>query len=157
MSIPPTAANPKYKFKPYVDTVNNNRKDFERFNCTTAPEGMRGMESYAAPRANVHVTFYTANRALALKYVSNVGCWATIPPDLDPLAPVPTNASYMLMSSQASLYGSVYKISAEWTMAEQGATIPKEIYRQFGSGGKASTGFKYSIGGDYNIGAKWTF
>ena len=158
MSTKPTASNPQFKFKPYVDTVNNNRKDFERFNCTTAPEGLRGADSYLAPRCNVRVTFYTASVGIATKFLSNLGTTAAKPEGGSggvSGVPLPTGGNFILTSASVSQYGSIYKISAEWMQSEQGHTWSKHLYRAFGSGGKKSTTPTYSIGGDYTIGATW--
>lgn len=156
MSQAPTSANPQYKFKPYVDTVNNNRKDFERFNCTTAPEGLRGADSYLAPRCNVQVTFYTANLGIANKYLSSLGTIADKPQggngDVNSV-PLASGGNYILTSCSVSQHGTIYKISAEWMQSEQAHKWTSLLYRAFGQGGKAlSTSKKYTIGGDYSLG-----
>lgn len=155
MSTPPTASNPQFKFKPYVDTVNNNRKDFERFNCTTAPEGLRGADSYLAPRCNVHVTFYTANVGTANKFLSNLGTVSALPQGgSGPVGgvPLPTGGNFILTSCSVSQYGTIYKVSSEWMQSEQGHLWSKYLYRTFGGGGKRSTSRNYNIGGDYTLG-----
>lgn len=156
MSQAPTAANPQYKFKPYVDTVNNNRKDFERFNCTTAPEGLRGADSYLAPRCNVQVTFYTSNIGVANKYLSSLGTISDKPQggsgDVNNV-PLASGGNYILTSCSVSQYGTIYKISAEWMQSEQAHKWTPLLYRAFGQGGRAlSSGKKYTIGGDYTLG-----
>lgn len=159
MSTLPTSSNPQFKFKPYVDTVNNNRKDFERFNCTTAPEGLRGVDSYLAPRCNVHVTFYTASVSIANKFLSNLGTYASKPEGGSGAVsnvPLPTGGNFILTSASVSQYGTIYKVSAEWMQSEQGHNWSKYVYRAFGNGGKSSSSRNYNIGGDYTLsGGSW--
>lgn len=155
MVKPPTAADSNYDFYPYVDTVNDNRKDFERFNAITAPEGLKGADSYYAPRGTVRVTFYTSNGGLATKYVSNVGTISGSIPNSN--GPLPSGHNYLLANVSVSTFGVIYKISAEWMMSEQGYSWSDAIYRGFGSGGRAAVTKKYTLGADFNIGAKWDF
>lgn len=133
MATKPTSNNPNFVYFPYVDTVNNNRKDFERFNVNTAPEGLRGAESYSAPRATVRVSFYTASQGTVSKYLSNVGTWASEPANAN--GPLPKGGTFLLNSVNVSTYGTIYKLSCEWIMSEQGVDWSDKIYRKFGSGG----------------------
>lgn len=155
MSQAPTASNSNFAFHPYVDTVNQNRKDFERFNAITAPEGLRGADSYYAPKGTARVTFYTANQGTVTKYLSNVGTIEDTIPNIN--GPVPSGHNYLLVNASVATYGIIYKISAEWMFSDQGIKWSDKIYRKFGSGGKLAEAPKYSIGGNYNIGAKWSF
>jgi hypothetical protein len=156
MATPPNATNSNYDFYPYVDTVNDNRKDFERFNAVTAPEGLKGADSYYAPRGTVRVTFYTANAGTATRYVSNVGTITGSIPNAN--GPMPSGHNYLLANVSVSTFGVVYKISAEWMMSEQGYNWSKVIYRGFGSGGRSASGPKYTLGADFKgPGASWTF
>lgn len=134
MATKPTASNPNFVYMPFVDTVNNNRKDFERFNVNTAPEGLRGADSYSAPRATVRISFYTANQGTVSRYLSNVGTYADTP--LNANGPLPAGGNFLLNSVNVSTYGTVYKLSCEWIMSEQGSTWSEKIYRKFGDGGK---------------------
>lgn len=155
MSKPPTATDSNYDFFPYVDTVNDNRKDFERFNAVTAPEGLKGADSYYAPRGTIRCTFYTANGGLATRYVSNVGTISSSIPNSN--GPMPSGHNYLLANVSVSTFGVIYKISAEWMMSEQGYSWSSAIYRGFGSGGRSAVTKKYTLGADFNIGARWEF
>ena len=158
MAVKPTAASSNFVYYPYVDTVNNNRKDFERFNCNTAPEGLRGADSYSAPRATVRVSFYTASQATVSRFTSNVGTYASSPVNSN--GPLPTGGNFLLNNVNVSTYGTIYKLSCEWIMSEQGVNWSDKIYRPFGSGGRvAESPLPPYVGyqSNYNVGVKWTF
>ncbi len=147
MAKAPDATNSNFDFFPYVNTVNDNGKDFERFDAITAPDGLRGVSDYFAPRATVRVSFYTANRGTVTKYLSNVGTYATSIPNSN--GPLPDGADFLLTNVSLSVYGTIYKISAEWTQAEQGSNWSRVLYRGWGSGGRAGPTKKYSLGPNF--------
>lgn len=133
---PATKANPNYEFKPWVDTVNNNGKDFERFNIASSPGGIGGVESFLTPRATVRVTFYTKGGA-ASRLMGNIGKTATTPTYAN--GPMPSGGDFLLTGVSVTPYGSIYKVSAEWTQSELGKTWNKYIYEKFGSSGSKKT------------------
>ena len=153
MAVKPDALGENFQYYPFVRTQNEDGLNFERFDAVKAPEGLRGVESYYAPRATIRVSFYTASASTAQKMLTNIG---TID-DKPYLAngPMPTGGNFLLTSASVTTYGTIYKISSEWMMSEQGHKWTPYLYRAFGSGGKKVP--QYSIGGDYRINATWTF
>jgi hypothetical protein len=136
IATPATKTNPNYKFKDWIDTVNNNGKDFERFNIATAPANMGGVESFLTPRATVRVSFYTKGGAAA-RLMGNIGKTASQP--LYANGPMPTGGNFLLTGVSVTPYGNIYKVSAEWTQSELGKTWNKEIYKEFGSNNSGIT------------------
>jgi len=153
MAVPPDANGENFQYYPYVRTQNDDGINFERFDAVKAPEGLRGVESYYAPRATVRVSFYTASLGTAEKMLSNIGTAAETPYLAN--GPLPKGGNFLLTSASVSTYGTIYKVSSEWMMSEQGHTWTDKLYRAFGSGGKKVP--SYAIGGDYSIKASWTF
>jgi len=125
-----TATNPNYKFFDYIDTVNNNGKDFERFNIASSPGNMGGIESFLTPRATVRVSFYTKGSA-ASRLMGNIGKTASTPAYAN--GPMPSGGNFLLTGVSVTPYGNIYKVSAEWTQSELGRTWNKEVYKEFGS------------------------
>lgn len=121
------------EFYPYVDTKNKNGVDFECFNAITAPEGLRGVDSYYALRATVRVTFYTYDTGLVSKHLNGISCWKDEPYGAEGFNGLPTGGNYLLTSCSASRYGTTYKISAEWTSSEQGVKWSELLYRKWGN------------------------
>jgi hypothetical protein len=131
---------------PYVDTQNKEGINFEKFNALTAPSGLKGVESYYAPKATVRVTFYTAQMSIANKMLDNIGCIADKPYLAN--GPLPSGGNFLLTSASISTYGTVYKITSEWMMCEQGVLWSTDLYRAFGSGGRTSNLWKYEFNTD---------
>lgn len=131
LAIEKPADTGKYNFVyyKYVDTVNHNGKDFERFNPTNAPEGLKGVEKYLAPKGTVRVTFYTGNQGLLDRYLSKIGCVAETPDKAN--SPVPKGGNYLLTGVSVNQYGPVFKVSTEWMMSEFGTKWSDKIYKPF--------------------------
>jgi hypothetical protein len=144
--VPPSDSNPDPSWMPYVDTQNKEGINFEKFNALTAPSGLKGVESYYAPKATVRVTFYTAQMSIANKMLDNIGCIADKPYLAN--GPLPTGGNFLLTSASISTYGTVYKITSEWMMCEQGVLWSTDLYRAFGSGGRTSNLWKYEFNTD---------
>lgn len=135
IKVPATKANPNYQFQDWIDTVNNNGKDFERFNIASAPGDMGGVESFLTPRATVRVSFYTKGGA-AVRLMSNIGRTASTPVYAN--GPMPSGGNFLLTGVSVTPYGDIYKVSAEWTQSELGKTWNKYVYKEFGSSNSGS-------------------
>lgn len=153
MAVQPDANGENFQYYPYVRTQNEDGLNFERFDAVKSPEGLRGVESYYAPRATVRVSFYTASLGTAEKMLSNIGTIADVPYLAN--GPLPKGGNFLMTNASVTTYGTIYKISSEWMMSEQGHTWTDKLYRPFGSGGKKVP--QYTVGGDYSIKASWTF
>lgn len=153
MAVLPDGNGENFQYYPFVRTQNDDGINFERFDAVKAPEGLRGAESYYAPRATVRVSFYTASSGTAQKMLTNIGTVANEPYLAN--GPLPQGGNFLLTSASVTTYGTIYKISSEWMMSEQGHLWTDKLYRSFGSGGKKVP--QYTLGGDYSIKASWTF
>lgn len=154
-----TPADPgkfNFKYYKYVDTQNHNGKDFERFNPTLAPDGLKGVEKYLAPRGTVRVTFYTGSTGTLELLLGSLGKVADSPYLAN--APIPSGGNFLLHSVSVNQYGPVFKVSSEWMMSELGNTWSDKIYKSFGSsGGGASTlggSKKFSLGKATTLGPR---
>jgi len=148
---PPTAQTINPPWKDYVIKAADNIS-FDKFSPLTAPEGLKGVDSYYAPRGTVKVTFYTSGMGTATRFLDNIGTYASTPVYAN--GPLPTGGNFLLTSVSVSTYGTVYKLSCEWMMSEQGVGWSETLYRKFGSGGSKSQN-KYNIlgvVGDFNLG-----
>jgi hypothetical protein len=161
LEIPPDKDGKNWKPKAYVDTKNNDGITFEAFNAITAPDGLRGVDSYYAQRTTVRVSFYTYNTSIVKKHLNGIGCYADKPYNAGNFVGIPTGGNYLLTSCSASKYGTTYKISAEWTSSEQGTKWSALLYRAWGVEEnqevkdlltlKGATSNSYSIGANASL------
>lgn len=138
-------------WKPYVKFQNDDGVNFEKFRVDTAPPGLRGVESYYAARSTVKVTFYTANFNTAQDMLTSVGTIKDTPYLAN--GPLPKGCTFLLTQASVSTYGTIYKISCDWMGSEQGEKWSELVYRKFGTSNPDEP--KYTIGGNYTVGATW--
>ena len=143
-----------WKYKPYVKTVDRNGVDFEVFDGITAPDGLRGVDSYYVQRTTVRVSFYTYNTGTVTTHLNGIGCYREKPYGVEDFVGIPTGGNYLLTSCSASKYGKAYKVSAEWTSSEQGVKWSTILYRAWGQDSNAqATIAKYSLGATFTLGS----
>jgi hypothetical protein len=132
LETPPDKDGKNWVPKAYVLWKNNDGVNFDCFNPITAPEGLRGADSYYAQRTTVRVNFYTYNTSIVRKHLNGIGCYADKPYNAGNFSGIPTGGNYLLTSCSAAKYGTTYKISAEWTSSEQGTKWSELLYRAWG-------------------------
>lgn len=132
--LPTPKNNYNYKYNTaIVETDPSNPKTFVKFKIT-APYSLAGVDSYLQPKGVVRSTFYTANKSLVAKILGNIAHTAGSPLYV-PSSVLPSNGgNYLLTNASISEYGTVYKVSTEWTQSSHGEPWNTFLYQAYGAG-----------------------